>query len=162
MDKPKRLPLLLKLTSRKHRPSSVNPKLLVMYSFHEILSSPFRSLSRNMASTSSCTVHFCILCRIQISSSASSTKPSLLMSIRGTSILLIQKVEALETLYWISLVNCQGRDCFSSKTKENFLPRQILLARRKFWVETTEYFHFTLRAEVSFWDSFKHLRRPTW
>lgn len=70
-----------------YAPSSVNPKVLVMYSFHVTLSFPFMSLSLNMASTSSCTVHFCNLCRIQISSSASSTKPSLLMSMRGTNIL---------------------------------------------------------------------------
>ena len=73
-------------------PSSVNPKVLVMYSFHVTLSLLFMSRSLNMASTSSSTVHFCILCRTQISNSASSTKPSLLISIRGTSILNEKKI----------------------------------------------------------------------
>lgn len=81
-------------------PSSVNPNVLVMYSFHVTLSLLFMSRSLNMASTSSSTVHFCILCRTQISNSASSTKPSLLISIRGTSILNEKK----NNIFWEELI----------------------------------------------------------
>lgn len=65
--------------------SSGNPNVLIINSFHVTSSSLLVSRSLNIASTSSSTSHFFILCRTQISNSASSTKPSLLISILGTS-----------------------------------------------------------------------------
>lgn len=98
-----------------------------MYSFHETLSLPSMSLSLNMASTSSCTVHFCIRCRIQISNSASSTKPSLLMSIRGTNILV----------KWKERHNLIGKDINLSSRLSHVCPENfpILQHQKCVWRE---------------------------